>query len=149
MKKLIFVYVALAFTTLGFAQLKNPVMFSFDAVKKGSDYVVNLKATVQKPWHIYSQNTPSGGPLPTKITFTKNPLITFVGKTIEKGKLEKIFDNIQDVEVLYFSNEVVFSQTIKVKAGLKTNITGVIEYMVCDDKQCLPPTKKSFELKLN
>jgi len=50
--------------------------------------------------------------------------------------------------VLFYSNKVQFVQTIKVKGAAKTNLSGTVEYMVCDDSQCLPPTKKSFELKL-
>jgi hypothetical protein len=130
------------------AQIKNPANFSFTATKKGADYEVIIKATIEKPWHIYSQTTPTGGPLPTKISFNKNPLITVVGKAKEVGKLEKIHDKNFGVDVLYFGNTVSFVQLVKVKAGVKTNITGTIEYMVCDDEQCLPPTKKTFDIKL-
>jgi hypothetical protein len=50
--------------------------------------------------------------------------------------------------VLSYSDKVQWVQTVKVKGGIKTNISGTIEYMVCDDSHCLPPTKKSFDLKL-
>ena len=39
-------------------------------------YEVTLTATLPKPWHIYSQHTGDGGPIPTKVKFTKNPLVT-------------------------------------------------------------------------
>jgi Disulphide bond corrector protein DsbC len=138
----------MAFAFNSFSQIKNPTTLAFSAIKKGANYEVIIKATIAKPWHMYSQKTPSGGPLPTKISFNKNPLITIVGNTKEVGKLEKINDKNFGVDVLYFSNEVIFSQIVKVKAGVKTNITGTIEYMVCDDSQCLPPTKKPFDIKL-
>lgn len=149
MKRLLFVtFLIIATGVCTSAQVKNPTTISFNAIKKGADYEVVIKVAIAKPWHIYSQNTPSGGPLPTKITFNKNPLITLVGKPKETGKLEKIFDKNFEVDVLYYSNEVMYTQLVKVKPGIKTNITGTFEYMVCDDNECLPPTKKTFDIKL-
>ena len=144
-----FLLIALCTSKLSLAQVKNPVEWKYEAVKKGNDYQIVITATVKKPWHIYSQNTGSGGSIPTKISFAKNPLITLDGAVKEKGKLEKVFDNNFKTEVLFYSNSVVFTQQVKVKAGIKTNISGTVEYMVCDDEQCLPPTKKPFDIKLN
>ncbi|TSA66050.1 MAG: hypothetical protein D4R41_00075, partial [Sediminibacterium sp.] len=50
--------------------------------------------------------------------------------------------------VLYYADQVQFVQTITVKGNIKTNISGSVNYMVCDDSQCLPPTTKSFDIKL-
>jgi DsbC/DsbD-like thiol-disulfide interchange protein len=49
---------------------------------------------------------------------------------------------------LFYSDNVSFVQTVKVKNGIKTNLSGTVEYMVCDDSQCLPPVKKTFALTL-
>lgn len=131
------------------AQVKNPVSWNYQAKKKSTGvYEVVITAAIEKPWHIYSQNTGKGGPVPTSFNFKRNPLVTVEGKTKEEGKLEKIYDNNFKTDVLYYSNKVVFVQTVKVKGNLKTNISGTVEYMVCDDEQCLPPTKKSFDIKL-
>ena len=130
------------------AQVQNPVKWKYEAKKKGVNYEVVITATVDKPWHIYSQNTGKNGPIPTTITFKTNPLITLNGKVKEAGKLEKIYDKNFQTDVLFYSGSVVFTQIIKVKAGIKTNISGTVEYMVCDDEKCLPPTKKTFDIKL-
>ncbi len=130
------------------AQVQNPVKWKYEAKKVGSTYNVIITATVDNHWHIYSQNTGKNGPVPTTITFKTNPLVTLVGKVKEAGKLEKIYDKNFQTDVLFYSNKVVFIQTIKVKAGIKTNISGIVEYMVCDDEKCLPPTKKTFDIKL-
>ena len=130
------------------AQVQNPVKWKYEAKKKGVNYEVVITATVDKPWHIYSQNTGKNGPIPTTITFKTNPLITLNGKVKETGNLEKIYDKNFQTDVLFYSGSVVFTQTIQVKAGVKTNISGTVEYMVCDDEKCLPPTKKTFDIKL-
>jgi thiol:disulfide interchange protein DsbD len=131
------------------AQIKDPVSWKYEAVRKSGDtYELVITATVEKPWHIYSQNTGAGGPVPTNFTFKKNPLVDFSGKTKEVGKLQKTYDNNFKTNVLYYSGQVVFKHLVKVKGNVKTNVSGVVEYMVCDDQQCLPPTKKSIEIKL-
>jgi thiol:disulfide interchange protein DsbD len=135
----------------GFAigQMENPVSWNYEAKKKTADtYELILTASIDQNWHIYSQNTGNGGPIPTSIVFKANPLVTKVGLAKEVGKLEKVYDKNFKTDVLFFSDKVQFVQNVKVKGGAKTNISGTVEYMVCDDSHCLPPTKKSFDLKL-
>jgi DsbC/DsbD-like thiol-disulfide interchange protein len=149
MKRLSFSVIALLVTAFSFAQRQNPVSWNYEAIKKSTDtYEIVLTATVEEPWHIYSQNTGKGGPIPTAVVFKPNPLVTKNGKVKELGKLEKVFDKNFNTDVLYFSDKVKFVQLVKVKGGIKTNLSGTIEYMVCDESQCLPPVKKSFDLKL-
>lgn len=149
MKRLSLSVIALLVTAFSFAQRQNPVSWNYEAIKKSADtYEIVLTATVEEPWHIYSQNTGKGGPIPTTVVFKPNPLVTKTGKVKELGKLEKVFDKNFNTDVLYFSDKVKFVQLVKVKGGIKTNLSGTVEYMVCDESQCLPPVKKSFDLKL-
>lgn len=149
MKRLSLSVIALLVTAFSFAQRQNPVSWNYEAIKKTADtYEIVLTATVEEPWHIYSQNTGKGGPIPTTVVFKPNPLVTKTGKVKELGKLEKVFDKNFNTDVLYFSDKVKFVQLVKVKGGIKTNLSGTVEYMVCDESQCLPPVKKSFDLKL-
>lgn len=147
MKKLHLLFTLLIVGFTAFAQNADPVKWNFTARKKtASTYEVVLSATLPKPWHIYSQNTE--GSLPTTISFNTNPLVSLDGKAKETGSLIKMFDKNLKENVAYYSNKVSFTQTVKVKAGIKTNITGFVKYMVCDDEKCLAPTKKSFDIKL-
>jgi thiol:disulfide interchange protein DsbD len=147
MKKILF-SLSLIFLA-GFVFGQDPVSWTYETKKKSADtYEVVLTAEVESPWHIYSQNTGKGGPIATTVKFKTNPLVTVTGKTNEIGKLEKTYDKNFKTNVLYYSNKVQFVQTIKLKGKVKTNVSGTIEYMVCDDSQCLPPTKKNFDLKL-
>ena len=130
------------------AQIKDPVKWQATSKKVGNSYQVILTATLPKPWHIYSQFTGRGGPLPTALKFTKNPLLTFDGGVKEVGKLKEEYDTNFDTKVKYFGDKVDFVQMVKVKGNLKTNVNVTIEYMTCDDSQCLPPTKKTFNVSL-
>src|SRR5665647_1012682 len=149
MKKLVTASFLLLFTNLLFAQIQNPVSWSATA-KKISDktYEIHLTANIQKGWHVYSQTTPDGGPVPTNITFTKNPLLTFEGNAKEVGKLEKHAEPLFGVDVKQFSNNVDFVQVVKLKANVKTSADVAVEFMVCNDRQCLPPTTKKFTVAL-
>lgn len=151
MKK-VFVTLFFAIISMGvFAQVKDPISWKYEAVKKSANtYELVITATVPKPWHIYSQHTGKGGPIATKITLKANPLISASGKPKEIGKLEKTIDKNfgPAVEVQYYADQVRFVQTLTLKGNVKTNVSGSVNYMVCDDNQCLPPTTKSFDIKL-
>lgn len=146
----IFLLLLLSASFMGFAQVKEPVKWSFTAKKLSTgNYEVRLTATIESGWHIYSQTTPDGGPVPTSVSFTKNPLVILDGKVKEVGKLEQKHEKIFEVDVKQFSNKVEFVQKVKVKGKAKTTVAGGVEFMVCDDKQCLPPKTVKFSVALN
>lgn len=131
------------------AQTKEPARWTFAAVKISStEYTVTATASLPRPWHLYSQRTPVGGPLPTVVRFDASPLLRLNGTVKEAGNLKKFHDKNFGVDVLYYADKVVFSQQIILKAPVKTNLTGMIEYMVCNDEMCLPPTKQKFSIAL-
>jgi len=132
------------------AQPKEHITWKYEAKKKADGvYKVTITATLEKGWHIYSQNTGKGGPVPTKITFKTNPLLTLDGVVLEQGKLEKVYDKSFKTEVSFFANKVQFVQVVKIKGNIKTNINTTVEYMICNDEECLPPAKKVFDIKLS
>ena len=128
---------------------EDAIKWRFTAVKKSSGiYTVYCTADLMKPWHIYSQFTPDGGPLPTKISFSPNPLVTINSSVTEEGEQKIIHDRNFGVDVKYFSGKVSFVQTVKLKASVKTNLHGTVEYMICNDNKCLPPAKVNFDIIL-
>ncbi len=147
-KLLLFILASLLLAVSSKAQ--DPVKWTFSA-KKISDknYEIHVTATIARPWNIYSQTTPEGGPLPTAIAFNKNPLVSFDGKIKENGTLKKKFEEVFDVDVLYYKDSVDFIQVVKVKNAAKTALTGTVEFMACNDEQCLPPKSIPFTISLN
>ena len=148
MNIIIVLLLALFSSVSSFAQIKDPVKWEATSRKNGGNTEVVLTATLPKPWHIYSQFTGAGGPLPTVLKFNKNPLISIVGPVKEIGKLKEEYDSNFDTKVKYFGDKVEFVQIVKVKGNVKTNVNVTVEYMTCDDSQCLPPTKKTFAVSL-
>lgn len=148
MRNFILATLALFFTTGLIAQIKDPVSWSAKSRKKANGYEVVLTATLPKPWHIYSQTTGEGGPVATSFKFAKNPLVSLEGPVKEVGALKQQYDKLFDTNVKYFGDKVEFVQLVKVKGNVKTNVNVTVEYMTCDDSQCLPPTKKVFNVSL-
>lgn len=150
MKRIVTFLLFMMMGSMAFSQVtKDPVTWTYVAKKKTDNtYDIVITATVAKPWHIYSTTSPKGAGMPTKITIKKNPLITVTGGVKEKGKLEKEYDKNFEMEVKYFSDKVEFTQTVTLKGKAKTNVSGTVEYMVCNEERCLPPATKSFDIKL-
>jgi len=149
MKRLLYVIIFIATGLSVTAQAGEPINWLFSAKKiDARTYEIHLTAIVESGWHIYSQTTPKGGPLPTVIHFNKNPLITFEGSIIELGKLQQRYEPMFGVEVKQFSDKVDFVQTVKLKSTVKTAMTGLIEFMSCNEEMCLPPAEKKFSITL-
>ncbi len=146
MKKLIIATVILfMFTLTTKAQMLTPVHWSYGAKKlNNNEAVVFIKATIDDGWHVYSQTVKEGGPIKTTITFPVSASYTLIGKTIEPTPItrnEKVFN----MDVSFFEHEVIFQQKIKLKTGQAT-VKGTLEYMTCNDHQCLPPEDVEFSI---
>lgn len=146
----------LLFTSLFFfgcflcLHVNGQVSWSFSAKKlNDKTYEIHLKASVDDPWHIYSQNSPKGGPVPTKIVFSKNPLIVLTGKANENGDMHIEHSEVFGIDVYSFADSVDFVQTIKLKNKIKTTVSGTIEFMACTDQQCMTPQKIPFTVKID
>jgi len=125
------------------------VDWSFSS-KKIADktYEVKLTAIIKGNFHLYAQQLGVEGPVPTSFVFTPNPLFSLTGKVKEMGKLIKKFESAWDGNVSYFEKKVEFIQVVKCKANVKTNLSGEVEFMVCNDAQCLPPAKVPFKVAI-
>lgn len=150
MKKFYFILIGIFAAGVASAQTLNPVSWSFSS-KKISDevYELQMTATIQKGWHLYSQSQPKDAiAQPTSFSFNKNPLVTFEGKVKEIGKLENFKDEELDISANQYSNEVVFVQKVKLNGKAKTNVTGKLTYQTCDDERCLPAKTVNLSIAL-
>lgn len=149
LKKLILLLLIVPVAFAAKAQL-NPVTWSFTATKVGDKtYEIHMKATIQTNWHLYSQTQPADAiASPTSFVINANPLFTKEGKIKEVGKMEVMKDATLGVSANQYSKTVDFVQKIKLKANVKTNFSGTVEYQTCDDKKCLPPKTVNFSVQI-
>jgi hypothetical protein len=106
--------------------------------------------TSQQPWKINGismRRMPVKVRKPTSLSFSKNPLLNLDGKVKEEGKLEQEYDKNFGSTLKFYSNKVSFVQRVKLKSAVATVVKGSINYMVCNDKKCLPPKEYPFYRK--
>jgi Disulphide bond corrector protein DsbC len=151
MKQIIFLFMTLLVGTSIFAQSGSAkqVNWTFNSKKISADtYEIHMTAAIKGDYHLYAQNAGGEGPVPTTFTITKNPLITLNGKVAEKGKLIKKFEAAWEHNVNYYEKSVDFVQLVKLKGKAKTQLTGKVEFMVCNDELCLPPAEVEFKVPI-
>ena len=151
MKRLIFSLFLVGMGVAAGAQVLSPVLWSFSSKKiDARTYEIHLVANIQPGWHLFSQKQPADAiNNPTEISFNKNPLVKLDGKAKEIGKMELVNDKKLGISANQYKDKVEFVQTVKLKAGVKTNINGSLVYQTCDEKKCLPPKKENFKVALN
>jgi hypothetical protein len=127
------------------AQPSHPVSWStrYEQVE-GYTYDLHLKATAEPGWYIYSQHIQEGGPIPTSFYFDKGDHYQLEGEVEEQSEHRKAgIDEFFDMEVIKYAESVTFTQRVTVK-DFSQPISGYLEYMTCDDEQCLPPREENF-----
>ncbi len=150
MKKItLFFSLMLLCSVAAMAQIENPVTWTFTAKKIApKQYELHMTASIDGNWHLYSQNA-GEGPEPTSFQFSKNPLVKWVGKPAEIGKMESMYDPNFKSTLRFYNKQVDFVQKVTLKSAASTSIKGVVTYMVCNDRRCLPPKDQAFTIKLD
>ena len=148
MNRLVLFIAYLLAGTVAMAQSSKQVSWTYSA-KKIADktYEIHMIATIGGDFHLYAQDAGGDGPIPTTFTFTKSPLFTLDGGVKEKGQVVKKFETAWNHDVRYYEKTVDFVQVVKLKSNIKTSLAGKVEFMVCNDHECLPPA--DVEIKVN
>ena len=137
--------------TLTACAQEKPVKWNF-FTKKVADkkYELHLIAVIEPGWHIYSTNQPEDAiGLPTSINITTNPLLLFPGKPKEKGQLQKVKNKEMNTEEHQYTGSVDFVREVNLKANVRTEIAGSIEFMACTNERCLPPETINFRVPIH
>lgn len=130
------------------AKIEDPVDWSYRAEKvTDTEYDLVITAKIDKGWHVYSQFIEEGGPIPTSFKFTPSAAYTLKGKVTESPKAVSAFDKNFDMQIAWHKDKVDFRQRIILKAP-SASISGVLEFMVCNDKKCLPPAEEEFKIEV-
>jgi thiol:disulfide interchange protein DsbD len=149
MRKIVVLLItAVLFSFLTKAQIFDPVKWKYE-LKQVDKHVYDLvfKAKIDSSWHLYSQNIPPDGPVPTSFRFDSLVGIEMIGKVEEKSKVIEEYDSNFEMVLKYFGEEAIFIQRVKV-TGDVDSIKGSLEFMTCDNKQCLPPKEEEFAFVL-
>ncbi|TDX12389.1 protein-disulfide reductase DsbD family protein [Flavobacterium sp. S87F.05.LMB.W.Kidney.N] len=150
MKKNIFLLgFFLLFSILVKAQIYNPIKWKTSIAKiSDTEYELQAKAIIESGWHLYSQEVADGGPLPTTFSFSKTSDFQLVDNVKEeKGK--NINDPVFKMQIKFFEKEAAFTQRIKILSSKPFKIKAQVEFMVCNDENCLPPSSDELEFNIS
>ena len=145
--------------TLGVASTlpakEDPVQWTLTTVSgpgvvaPGSKVWLQLKATVQAGWHLYSPTTPPGGPIITQIGLASNPNVS--ASTLYRPQPVRRLDQNFGIDTETYTGETkfLFEVTSTASASGTAAIDATIRYQVCSDVKCLPPVKKTAQTQIS
>ncbi len=135
MRKIVILF--LLMTSLTYSQILEPVKWSTEIKKiSNTEYDLIIHATIDEGYHLYSQKVPDDGPLPTIFIFEKNDNYELVEATSEE-KGHVVFDPVFELNIKYFDTKATFKQRIKVTNKKQLTINVEIEFMTCNDANCI------------
>lgn len=134
MKNFLYTLIAFLVLTNVNAQVKNPVKWTTKTEKVSDDeFNLVMSGVIEEGWHVYSQFTPEGGPLPIVITFKdQKGNYLLVGKAKE-SPYKKAYNDVFEVDEYYFEKKVTVTQKVKVTNPKIKNIKLNFEYQVCKE----------------
>jgi len=130
-----------------YGQKLDPIQWSLTSgVNKapaGASIPLHLKATFQPGWHLYSLTTPAGGPIPTTAELAENPAVK--SSKLYQPPPIRTFDKNFNLDTETFEKEVDLPVTANLAPDAKgaIELTALVRYQACNDRQCLPPRKKT------
>lgn len=127
-----------------------PVEWSVSTEDRNDGTVrVLFTARIEAPWHIYDLGPYDDmGPNATTVVFEPNESVTLVGGIESLTRPVRVYDSLFALEIGYFEQTARLAQTVRVKAGVKTELKARVEWMACNDESCLPPDEKDFTITL-
>jgi thiol:disulfide interchange protein len=142
MKKIVVVLITfLAFANVN-AQILDPVKWTTKIEKTSEDtYVLTFDGIIEKDWHVYSQFTPDGGPLPLEVIFkNQKGNFTLEGKAKE-SKTKTAYNDIFEVNETFFQGKAQIQQIVYVTNPKVSTIEVELNYQVCKEV-CINLEKK-------
>lgn len=142
MRKIIFVLLAFLAFANGNSQILDPVKWTTKIEKKSeTNYILIFNGVIENDWHMYSQFTPEGGPLPMEVIFeNQKGNFNLIGKAKE-GKTTTAYNDVFEVNETFFVKTALIQQEISlINPKIKT-IEVALNYQVCK-QSCINLEKK-------
>ncbi len=133
----------------------NPVKWSLSmrntlkSLNKGDVFNADLKAEIEKGWHLYALEKTEGGPIATRITVVDESLFE-LGKIVAPKPFESE-DTSFGTTTKFYEDSVKFSLLIKVLETLdaiSAKLKIKVRFQSCNSEMCLAPRTALIELNL-
>ena len=141
----LFTFLVLMVPFIAKAQILEPVQWTVETEKLNkNEYNIVFKAEIEDGWHLYSQNTPFGGPMPLYFDFIDTLGIERIGGVAEPKAIVH-YSDIFEIDEHFFEKEAVFTQRVKLLDDAAT-VSGVITGQTC--KESCIQLEYDFEVQL-
>lgn len=111
----------------------------------GAEYELRFEAAIPSGFHMYDMGPYEGGPNPTVITLSPEAGVELLGSVEQRTKPHRYFDQMFGMEIGTFSGKALFTQRVRLTAA-QAKVRAAIEWMICDDKSCMPPSDTELTL---
>ena len=113
------------------------------SIAPGGKAYLELKASIEPGWHLYSPTTAPGGPIKTTIRIADSPSIA--SYVVYRPQPVRKFDPNFQIETETYSDQATFfiEAIASAAASGKSTIRANVRYQSCTDVKCLPPVKKT------
>jgi thiol-disulfide isomerase/thioredoxin len=131
----------------------NPIKWTINArpshaLSKWDLFTLELRATIDRGWHLYSTEKVDGGPSPTRITLLSGQGFEVAGD-IDSPAPRSAYDPNFQVATEFYESEVAFTIPIKLTAAtVAEKIRVQVRYQTCTPTICLPPKLLELEARL-
>ncbi len=131
-------------------KIQNPVTWKYtQAAVNDSEIILELHATLQKGWHIYTEKLDSSAiQNPTTFTYAQSKDYVLNGLTEEDGKVITVVDTSPREIETYFQDSVTYRQKVTLFNMKGFAIKGNVYYQVCNEGSCLPPKQVDFSFTI-
>ncbi|MDD2559740.1 MAG: cytochrome c biogenesis protein CcdA [Bacteroidales bacterium] len=129
------------------AQEKHPVQWSFE-LNKVEECLLDLvfTADIAGPWYLYDINLPEGGPVSTAVHYDKLEGCSLEGALRNISKAKPYYEAVFEMNLRKHEETAVFAQRIRISNPDAFLIEGYVEFMACNNENCLPPEQVEFKL---
>ncbi|MDD4431265.1 MAG: cytochrome c biogenesis protein CcdA [Bacteroidales bacterium] len=129
------------------AQEKHPVQWSFE-LNKVEEGLLDLvfTADIAGPWYLYDINLPEGGPVSTAVHYDKLEGCSLEGALRNISKAKPYYEAVFEMNLRKHEETAVFAQRIRISNPDAFLIEGYVEFMACNNENCLPPEQVEFKL---
>ncbi|CCY36636.1 putative thiol:disulfide interchange protein DsbD [Alistipes sp. CAG:831] len=110
-------------------------------------YRISVTAVIDEGWHIYDTLRTDFGPNATIVRITPGEGAEAEGPLQISSTPHRYYDDIYMMEIGYFEDSVTFSQDIRLHRRHST-ASVYLEWMACDDTNCLPLADKEATITL-
>ena len=136
---------------------KEPIKWAVKAtlpdhpLKPGEQFSLELTATIEEGWHLYSLDQAEGGPTPTRILMPADQPFAQDG-SIDSAEPKSTMDPNFNLLTQYYEEQAIFRVPVKVAVNApagKSEVRVNVSFQTCNDELCLPPKTIKLGAEVN